>query len=92
MAYIFNGTSVAVNCFPAMSAELLLESLFTIHMRQNDGLENYVQKTFFFFLIDIFASRRFCITRGSAGVGLHFLEAPLDPGGITCMYNNIIIH
>ena len=34
-------------------------------MRKNDGLENYLQK-----------SGRFCLTRGSAGVGLHFREAP----------------
>ena len=49
----------------------------TIHMRKNDGLENYLKKkkkkkNFFC----IFTSGRFCLTRRSVGVRLHFWEAP----------------
>ena len=48
-------------------------TVITIHMHKNDGLENYLQKIFFFF---IFASGKLCLTCGSVGVGLHFWEAP----------------
>ena len=41
---LYIGTSIAVNCLPAMSAELPIESLFTIHVRKNDGPENYLPK------------------------------------------------
>ena len=39
-------------------------------MRKNDG------SGIFFFFFCIFTSGRFCLTAGSAGVGLHFREAP----------------
>ena len=41
-------------------------AIITIHMRKNDGLEFFC----------IFTSGRFCLTPGSAGVALHFREAP----------------
>ena len=62
-------TSLAVNCLPATS---------DCYMRKNDGLENYLKKKKknFFFFFGIFTSGRFCLTPGSAGVRLHFREAP----------------
>ena len=55
-----------------MSAELI-ESLFTIHMRKNAGLENPGVSV---------------LNWASAGDGLHFLEAPGWSGRyhITCVY------
>ena len=37
---LYIGTSVAVNCLPATSAELPTERVCKIHMGKNDGLEN----------------------------------------------------
>ena len=38
---LYIGTSIAVDCLSATSAELLIESLFTIHVHKHDGHENY---------------------------------------------------
>ena len=43
-------------------------------MCKNDGLENYL-KIFFFFLC-VYSHLGGCLPPGSAGVGLHFREAP----------------
>ena len=44
----------------------------TIHMRKNDGLENYLQ--FFFVLFFVFSHPGDSVSL--VGVGLHFQEAP----------------
>ena len=76
--HLYIGTSVAVNCLPATSPELPIESLFTIHICKNDAVENYLQKKQHFFYIFAHPGDSVSLSGG----GLHFLEAP---GGITCM-------
>ena len=57
-------------------------TVITIHMRKNDGLENYLK---FFFLFCNFTSGRFCLTPGVRESGCISGRLPDDLGGFTCM-------
>ena len=83
--FFFLGTSVGVNCLPAMSmmsAELIYH---TYAQKWWSGKLFITKKKKYIY---IFKSRRFCLTCGSARVRIHFLEAPRWSGPYQ-MYVNV---
>ena len=72
LVYLYIQTSLAVNCLLATS-----DHYYHTYAQKwwSRKLLKKKKKNFFFFFC-IFTSGRFCLTPGSAGVGLHFREAP----------------
>ena len=70
-------TSLAVNCLPAASDRYYHTYAQKWWSGKLKKKKKKKKKFFFFFVVvGIFTSGRFCLTHGSAGVGLHFREAP----------------
>ena len=62
-------------------------TVITIHMRKNDGLENYSKKIFFFFFFLVFSHAGGSVSLpGVRESGCISRRLPDDPGGFTCMH------
>ena len=61
----------------------------TIHVRKNDGLENYLKKHFFFFFFVFSHPENSVSLSGVQESGSISGRLPDDPGGFTCMHEGL---